>query len=257
VAGKLTHLAAPFFLFSAYQALIIGLPFALAMLAHLSLSWRAVARSPLGVSALVFLILYFAFPASALGAYDADIRFLMPAFMLPFCVPGTNRRSGGQGLVSALVLIAIIAHAVVVYWVGHKVDADLRDERRLLRAIPSGQHLLALVTDGRRFGRIDPFRHFALWYTIDHPESRVNSLFDRGSAPHLAHFEANPPLYDPGTHWGTVMFDKLSIADIRRDYTLVLSSGCEPLARARILDVAVPIRQLGVHILYMIHERSK
>ena len=257
LAGKLAALAAPFFSFSPGQALTMAAGYAVAAVGFLLANRGRLRLDTMFAAAAALLALYFLFPRTILPARDIDLRWLLPAYLLPFAATGAARARDQRPALVAL-LVACLLHAGVVRWVARDVDRQLDGFDTVLAQLPPRSRVLPLVTDGRRYRRISPFLHYAHWHTVAR-DGRVPGTFSllgtrAGDRPytHLAHFRARRQLYFPPNDWGTVDYSPLDWRRIAADYDYIVQAGDDARVRAYLSAHAWPELRVGEVALYRV-----
>lgn len=242
--SQIKNLASPFLVFSLPQLVVVGTGYGIAV-AGLALQHRSRRLlDPFMLSALVFVALYLISPRT----WNIDLRWLPPAYLLPFCAPSSapppRRRLVG------LLFAFCVMHALTVAWYARGVRHQLHDFDIALTHLPPGARVLPLVSDHRRY-RVRPYYHYAMWHTI-WTSGRVGGLFSRdgvregdGTYTHLSHFEIQHVPYLPVYDWGTTVFDPLDCVRVGRDYDYVLQAGQDSTARALIERCAAPAFTVG------------
>jgi len=255
IGQKALALASPFFSFSLGQLAV--------MLAGMVLAAAGLLRRPRAeflttfmLCAPAFLIVYFISPRSIIGAGDVDVRWLPPAFLLPFCAP-TTARPPGAALLRMLCAVCL-AHALIVLMWARRIDPDLDAYDVVLAGLPPSARILPLSTDGGRFGRVRPYEYYGLWHTI-RGGAQVPGLFSgtgmRREGPPMHHFDhirVRYQPYQPPPQWAVHVPVPLDCAAIRRDYTFVIQAGVDPWAAGMIARCARMERRVGPITLYRV-----
>jgi hypothetical protein len=246
---KLRQLGSPFFSFSSLQASVIAGGYALAATVLYVPELPRLAWSVPVLMPLFLLFAFFVAPAYVTGAYDVDVRFLLPALLLAFAIPvrGPARRRRAASL--AVLWAAAVAHGAICFSIARGVSGELADYRAVLDAVPAGGVVLPVVADGNRHGRVDTYRHFALIVDMER-RARAPYLFEGGTLPHLAYFTVTDPLYLIPETWGTREFGELDWSRIRADYGWIVQAGPEPRARAIIAEEADLVFSRGEAALF-------
>jgi hypothetical protein len=261
IPNKLANLASPFYSFSYPQMALMGGGYAASLVAFLGVNRRTLRADVMLASAIAFLILFLVFPYRVDGAGFVDMRWLLPALVLPFCAAASGPVPAQRSWL-ALPCLATLLHVGVVRHESMRLDPQLRAYRELIDAVPAGARLLPIVADREQDGRLDPFRHFALWHTID-GGGRVSGLLteeDRydTNPPGLSHkffghFREPVLLYYPDERWGTQVPYPPDSLDWRRldaDYDYIVVAGSDPSARAAVAAHAALVAQRGEFALY-------
>jgi hypothetical protein len=238
---KIKELAAPFYAFSTTQMIVLLGGYLTSLAVFLGLT-RPDVRNVWILSSVALLLLYVASPYAAIGVADVDVRWILFACLLPFCATGSRGPVAPKRWLF-LPVIAGVANAALVASTAHSIDHDLHDFRDALSSLPPGLRILPIVSDGDRYGRVTPYRHFALWYVID-GSGRDGELF-AGSRlnDQFRHFQVDDSPYATGTHWGTRDFDPLDWSRIRDGIDIVIQAG----SNARVRDI----------LLAHVHERAR
>lgn len=252
VPSKLLHLATPFFSFSTPQAAIVASGYFASATMFLWAVRRSIGFNYATLLPLLLMAAYFVFPVALFGAYDVDVRFLLPAYLLVFMIPAAAACTALIRNAAYVLAIASLIHAGVTYLYVRAIDRHLEDFRQVLAQAPNGDNVLPLVADRNQYGRIDPYRHFALWRTVER-RGRVPGLFSGDlSGQQLAHFVVTSHLYAPDEKWGTSDFQPLDWGRIARDYKFILQAGDDPRATAALADNTRPVYRRGQFVLYAV-----
>ena len=242
IPNKIKELAAPFYAFSATQMGVLLGGYLASVAVFLGLVRPDVRRNVWLLSSAALLLLYLVSPYAAIGVADVDVRWLLFACLLPFCATGSRGPVAPKWWL-VVPVIAGVANAALVASTAHAIDHDLREFRDALTSLPPGLRILPIVSDSDRYGRVTPYRHFALWYVID-GSGRDGELF-AGSRlnDQFRHFQVDDRPYSAGTHWGTRDFAPLDWARIRNGIDIVIQAG----SNARVRDI----------LLAHVHERAR
>jgi len=245
--SKLAELTEPFYTFTPWEMVVTVVAYGIAVAA----AWQR--RSPdassrvFGFATGALALLYLLTPERVGGASHLDVRWLIPGLLLIFVAaeePAEHR------VVSATraLFVACLMHAGIILYFGHRIDHDLDDFDAVRRQLPPGARVLAVVGGPHRYGRVEPYLHYALWQTTE-TGARVGGLFSYVVAPigkppivspQFAHFrELDPPvaLFDPWRNAGspelpwpvvTQQYDYILQAGVDADLTSMISVGaCE------------------------------
>ncbi len=277
--SKLKKLATPLYSLSVFQLATLLLGFLLSGVAYLHATRGLKRRETFTLSALALLAIYFGFPpgrGEAIGGYD--IRWLLPALVLPFCASGQVRPLGRPDALLWVPFVATLLHGFLMVPHLARIDQDLRAYDRALSAIPPGGRLLPFVADSARHGRPLVLRSYAQWYMI-RKGGRVPWLFVAegypGSKPneHFAHFREPNQLYTPKErwrraenfairipehgHWYDIIFEngwpeylEVDRDRIAREYDYVLVAGRDPRVRALVPDNATLLEEVDGIAVY-------
>lgn len=255
--SKLVHLATPFYSFSAPQAAVIASGYLVSLTLFLWVARRSIGFNLTTLLPLMLVAAYFAFPVALFGAYDVDVRFLLPAYLVAFMIPVVTPAVPMVRRVVYLLVGASVVHAGAIYFYAHAIDRDLRQFKQVLAQVPEGENVLPLVADRNRYGRIDPYRHFALWQVIDR-RGRAPGLFSGDlSGQQMAHFVVTSHLYAPDEKWGTAHVRPLDWERVSRDYAFVVQAGDDPRVTATLEKNARPIYREGEFVLYAVASSDK
>jgi hypothetical protein len=217
---------------------------------------RAEFLTTLMLCAPAFLLLYLISPRSIIGAGDVDVRWLPPAFLLPFCAPTATRPPGARLL--GLLLAVCLAHALTVLVWARRIDPDLDAYDAVLSTLPGDAGILPLSTDQGRFGRVRPYEYYGLWHTI-RGGAQVPGMFSgtgmRREGPPMHHFDhirVRYQPYQPPPEWAKLQAEPLDCAAIRHDYAYVIQAGPDPWAARMIGACARMERRVGPITLYRV-----
>ncbi len=195
----------------------------------------------LAVAALALFAVYLVWPLALGEARGVDARWLLPAYVLPFCAAAADRRPPGARALAAVGALAVL-HAGVVFAAGRRIDRDLDAYDRVLARLPGDARVLPLVTPVRRHGvRIAPYRHHAMWHLV-RGGGRVAGLFaadglydDGHPYSHMAHVRERDRVYYPDESWGADSAPPLPWGRIWRDFDVVIHAGDDdPRVRAEL-----------------------
>lgn len=249
---KLLMAAYPFLSFSRLQAAVMLTGYLGAVMALFLHNRGARLRNAFLTAGPVFFLLFVVSPATM----DVDVRWLLPAMLLPFCAPAPGPAPGRMLL--ALLLVSSLAHAATIAVFAHRTNERLDRFDAVLAALPARRRLLPLVTDRNRPAAMSPYLHYSLWYTI-RKKGQVASLFTRtgeyeGASPwyHLNHFRSEPTPYFPSYAWGVTLFTPLNCGRIQREYDFILQAGKNGRAAQLIGKCAVEALRLGDVTLYRV-----
>jgi hypothetical protein len=257
---KVLALAAPFLSFSYGQLAVMLGGYLFALGAFLVQNRGAKLLNPFALCGPAFLLLYFLSPRHAGGAGEVDVRWLAPALLLPFCIPGPARAPDPKLLLA--LFGSSLLHAGVVWTNARHIDANLNDYDRVLSAIPDGASVLPLVADRMRYRRLSPYEYYGLWHTIN-KGGQVPGLFSgtgmrRGGRPmpYYEHLRVLNHLYQPAEGWGSRVLGPLDCEAIRRDFEFVVQAGDDPEAGRFIRQCVSPILTRGEITLYRVGRRQ-
>jgi hypothetical protein len=259
---KLANILSPFYVFSYGQAAISIAVYGVMVVAFLLVNrtvWAQRGRwSVFAASAIVFLVLFFVFPAGTPGTGYLDMRWLPPAFLLPLAAAEADGVSPSRGI-TLLMLVGCLVHDAVLGRSMQAIDHELANFRVVLDELPADSRVLSLVADGDRHGlRVFPYRHFAFWHVIDRG-GRVSALLngagEGGGRPQhsfMAHFIERDHLYLPGEGWGTTEFTPLDWVRIGQDYDYIIEAGSDPRATRLIAGHAQALGGAGDVALFRV-----
>jgi hypothetical protein len=250
-SDKLGQLLTPFYSFSARQCAVMAVGYLATLLVFLVAYRRSLRPGPVGLSALAFLALYFAFPVAVGGIWDLDVRFLLPALLLPFCAEGEPEEAAGRPW-WLLPWAACLANLMLVAGPVRAIDRELAAYREALDRLPEGSAVLPLDGDDGRHGRVRPYRYFAHWLLIAR-RGRVPGTFAAPDYSFHDHFRrTGPELYEPEPEWGEKGYPPLDWAAIRAQYQYVILAGDAAPAVAVVEEGARPINHSGDVTVYRV-----
>ncbi len=247
---KLTHLASPFYTFGPLQAVVMTAGYLACLGAFLIAMRRALRFNLFALSCGVLMLVYFALPVRFLGGYDVDMRLLVPAYILVFCLPGAGTLAAQARRWLWVPWAVCLVHALVVLGYARAIDRELADYDALLADIPpGGKPVVALVVEPS-MGRLDPFRHYIHWYAI-RTGGRTNNLFcGNWAGQYLGHFIQTRPVYEPDEFWSVRSWDSLDWNRLRADYCYVVQAGENDRAHSIIRQHGREISRHGKFTLY-------
>jgi hypothetical protein len=259
-ANKLANLATPFFSLSFMQMAVMGVGYGLSVAAFLVGNWRTLRADVLLYSAAVFLLLFVVFPYQLDGAGFVDLRWLLPAILLPFCATATGPVAPQRALL-AVPFAAVLAHAAFMQRAATAIDGELASYRQVLNAVPPDARLLPLIVEPQWRQRLSPYRHFALWHTIEgggrvpgllSEENRYDTNPPALTHKFFGHFREPTILYYPDERWGTERIFPLDWPRIATDYDYVIEAGADSRTRAALDEHADKIDSAGDVALYRV-----
>ena len=175
------------------------------------------------LTSIILFVFYLIFPVQFMGAYDVDIRFLLPAFLFVFLFDSSKFVT--RRLMVSLFLLSGL-NSLVAYYYTNNIDSKLESYANILNSLPENSRVLALVTDNA-YGRIDVNRHFNLWHIIN-KNGYTNGLFNyEEHGPHLAHFSLNKSPYSVGDNWSISEDDIIEWDRIYSEYEYVIDVGSQ------------------------------
>ncbi|HTA73493.1 MAG TPA: hypothetical protein VK733_04425 [Gemmatimonadaceae bacterium] len=249
--SKIRNLLTPFYVFGYGQAIVATATYLLALGLFLRTNPRPSLKTTWGLSVLAFLGLYFVFPANLPGVAYLDMRWLVPAMLLPFVLAGREAKAPGLGAVTAL-LVACLINTATLARSDHAIDRQLDDYAAALNQIPPAKKVLPLIADHMRWGpRVLPYRHFAFWYQIER-DGREPGLFGWPRESFMPYFEETGGLYDPqGWDGGPVeRREPLDWERILAQYDYVIVAGPDPRVRQEVsahTQVAYSVGEISVY----------
>jgi hypothetical protein len=260
LGNKLENLASPFYVLSHAQTLVMAAGYGLSLAAFLAVNRRSLRLDVMLGSAVAFVVLFLIFPYRLDGAGFVDMRWLLPAILLPFCAVAAGPVRP-QRVWLVIPFAACLVHAAVIRRAGGRIDSDLEVYRKVLDAVPAGARLLPLVAEPQTQRRLSPYRHFALWHTID-GGGRVPGLLTEEERydtnppglPHkfFGHFREPSILYYPDERWGTDRMFPLDWNRIGTDFDYVIVAGKDAHARSEVDAHADKVDSAGDVALYRV-----
>jgi hypothetical protein len=260
LGNKLANLVSPFYALSYVQTMVLTGGYGVSLLAFLVVNRRTFRTDIMLCSAAAFVVLFLVFPYRVDGAGFVDMRWLLPAILLPFCAVAVGPVAPQRALL-AIPFVAALIHAGVVRHATVRIDSELAVYRQMLDVVPAGARLLPLIAEPQSQRRLSPYRHFALWHTID-GGGRVPGLlteeerYDTNppSLPHkfFGHFREPSILYYPDERWGTDRMFPLDWHRIATDFDYVIEAGTDPRVRTVLDAHADKIDSAGDFALYRV-----
>ena len=156
------------------------------LIAFLVVNRRSLRVDAMLGSAAAFVVLFLIFPYRVDGAGFVDMRWLLPAILLPFCAVAVGPVVPQRALL-AIPFMATLVHAAVIRQASARIDSELAVYRHVLSDVPACARLLPLIAEPQHGRRLSPYRHFALWHTID-GGGRVPGLLTEEER-----YDTNPP----------------------------------------------------------------
>ena len=201
-ASKIAALGAPFYSFSLTQAAIMAASYLVMLLIFILLYGKTIWKDPFFLASLMFFFLFLVFPNIVGGATATDIRWLVPAYILPFCCAGEPRSHllHSPFLLVFAFCLCIVNAAVIFSWTV-KIERELDDFDAALSELPAGSRVLPLIFTKETYPRVTPYEQYALWHVI-RGRGAVPGLWsfiasrDGQKLPHMQHFVTSRR-YDP------------------------------------------------------------
>ena len=191
IPQKLVQFFSPFYSFSLEQGAVMVAAYGGAVLLGL-VGWvrRPKLSHPL-IWGLALFAVYLVFPVRFQGAYDADVRFLLPAYILLLVglVPSaTPPRWVLRGLTGVVVV-----HVALVFLHMRAIDQDLAAYMDVLDQVPAEAAVVAL-NGSPSIGRVDPARFFEHWH-VARKGGKAPGLFNgEEHGGHMMHFRIDEHL---------------------------------------------------------------
>jgi len=234
--SKIRNVFTPFYVYNYGQAAVAIAAYVLGLAFFLRGNRRLEWKSTWGFSILAFLALYLIFPANLPGAGYLDMRWLIPAFLLPFLLAGRESKAPGLNVVATLLVVSLI-NTVLLSRSVHAIDRDLDDYAAALNRLPPAKKVFPLVADDVRWGpRVLPYRHFAFWYQIER-DGREPALFGWPNQSFMPYFEDMSNLYAPPPGWDGGRIEHQEPLDWERildQYDYVIVAGPDPRVRQEV-----------------------
>jgi MFS family permease len=259
-AKKLLEPGAPFFSFSLVQAAVMAGAYGVTLLAFLYSVRRELRLDTFTASAVVFFVLFLIFPESMTGGGGVDIRWLLPAYLLPFAMTGGADARAPRRALTSVVLAGALAHAIVVLAYARAMDPKLDEYDQLIARIPAETRVLPIIANHLTHPRVDPYQQYAFWHIIRN-RGEVPGLWSysyRGSSAsdhepklvYFRHFDVLVHPYLPAARWGTTDFSPLDWDRISRDYDYIIQAGDDERAGSVLRAHATEKARVGVMTLY-------
>jgi len=253
-ASKIAAFGAPFYSFSLPQAALMAGGYMATVLAFGYAVRRHLRLDAFLASAAVFVVLFLIFPRDVGGAGGTDIRWLVPAYLLPLCL------SSGSGPARRALLVipflACLAHAAVISSYTRAIDRRLDDFDTVLGQLPPQARLLPLMSDLRSYPRVSPYQQYALWHIV-RKRGQVPGLWSLTGAregdpviSHFQHFTTLKHTYQPPLRWGTTVFFPLDWQRIAVEYDYIVQVSDDPRVQEYVGAHAREKVRRGAVILY-------
>jgi len=254
LTSKVAAFGSPFYSFSIWQAATMTAAYGATLLAFAYAYRRELRLDPLIAASLVFVVLFLLFPNDIGGAGGTDVRWLIPAYLLPFCVTGTGTRPRRTPL--GIALAACLLHAGVVWSYVRTMDRQLDEYDLVLRQVPPESRLLPLISDQRSYPRVGPYQQYSMWHIIRN-RGYVPGLWSLSGTrageprvPHLRHFDTPRHMYYPPFRWGSTIFSPLDWNRIAAEYDYIVQVSDDDRARAYVAAHAREKLRVGAVTLY-------
>jgi hypothetical protein len=256
-AKKVLELGTPFFSFSLVQAAVMAGAYGVTLLAFLYSVRRELRADTFTVSAVAFLVLFLIFPESMTGGGGVDIRWILPAYILPFAMTGGAAAREPDRILWKVVLAGALANAILVFAYARANDPKLDEYDQLIARIPAETRVLPIIANHLTHPRVDPYQQYAFWHIIRN-RGQVPGLWsysmsdDAPKLVHFRHFEVLVHPYLPAARWGTADFSPLDWEKIARDYDYIVQAGDDERAGSILGAHATEKARVGVMTLYRV-----
>jgi hypothetical protein len=255
-ARKVLELGAPFFSLSLVQAAVMAFAYGVALLAFVYSVRRELRLDTFTASAAACLVLFVIFPESMTGGGSVDVRWLLPAYILPFAMTGGAAARAPNRALLKVVLAGALANAILVLAYTRTMDAKLDEYDQLIARIPAETRILPIVADHLTRPRVDPYQQYAFWHIIRN-RGQVPGLWsytgvsdDSPKLVYFRHFEVLVHPYLPAARWGTTDFSPLDWDRISRDYDYIVQAGDDQRAGSILGAHATEKARVGAMTLY-------
>jgi hypothetical protein len=259
ILSKLAELSEPFYAFTPWEMAFTVVGYGAAVAAVRGTRVLGEAGRTFGVAAAVLGLLYLITPERIGGASHLDVRWLIPALLMVGITetgtPGRRERAATNVLVACCLL-----HAGLILYFGRRIDRDLDDFDAIRHHLPTDARILALVGGPPRYGRVEPYLHYALWQTSE-TGARVGGLFSATVvplgeaaivAPQFGHFrETEPPIALFG-RWRNAGEPELPWPDVDRQYDYIVQAGVDSALSGMISRGACLTERVGGIFLYRV-----
>ena len=250
---KIEQLISPFFSISWLEVMVMAGGYLASLAAFLAANRQALRFDGSALAVIALLGLFLIFPLAAKGTHYLDVRFLLPAYLLPFCI-SPHGRSLGRKITLMVPFLACLSNDVVVYREIHRIDRVLCDYAEALTQVPAGTAVLPLISEP--WLGVPIFRHFAHWHVIE-GRGRVPGTLAAPETTFYDHFRINTPaLYAPELDWGFRKFTPLDGNRIAHDYQYIIHVGDNPRVAKMIESYCRLVARVGKITIYYVTVRS-
>ncbi|MGH7627337.1 MAG: hypothetical protein ACREOJ_18720, partial [Gemmatimonadaceae bacterium] len=253
---KLLELGAPFFSFSLLQAGIMAALYGICLIAFLYINRARLRLDTFTASAIVFLVLFIVFPQGSKVGGAMDIRWLLPAWLLPFCMTTREPSDAPRPWLRRALLAACVLNALVIWHYTRSADRLLAGFDVALEHVPPGTRLLAIISDHQPHPRVDPYAQYAFWHIIRN-RGQVAGLWSYTGArdgdallSYFRHFVVLHHLYLPAARWGTADFSPLDWQRVDHDYDYIIQAGDDERVAAILSAHATATFHAGAMTVY-------
>src|SRR5262249_24872341 len=192
-----------------------------------------------------FFFLFLVFPKDVGGAGGTDVRWLLPAYILPFCCSaGPHRNLLHSPFLLVLAFSLFIVNTAVIFSWAVTIDRELDDFDAALGDLPGGSRVLPLIFMKAAYPRVTPYDQYALWHVI-RARGVVPGLWSLTASrdgqpplPHLQHFVASRRYYPEVT-------DELDWRRIAGEYDFIIVAATAEQTRTQIGPLAPQIARFG------------
>ena len=255
---KLLELGAPFFSFSLLQAGIMAALYGICLIAFLYTNRARLHLDTFTASAIVFLVLFIVFPEGSKVGGAMDIRWLLPAYFLPFCMTTREPSGAPRPWLRRALLAACVLNALLLWRYTRSADRLLADYDVALEHVPQGTRLLPIISDHQLRPRVDPYQQYAFWHIIRN-RGQVPGLWSYTGArdgdallSYFRHFVVLHHLYLPAARWGTADFSPLDWRRLDRDYDYIIQAGNDERVAAILSAHTTETFRVGAMTVYKV-----
>ncbi len=260
LGNKLENLASPFYVLSRAQTLIMAAGYGLSLAAFLAVNRRSLRLDAMLGSAVAFVVLFLVFPYRLDGAGFVDMRWLLPAILLPFCAVAAGPVRP-QRVWLAIPFAACLVHAAVIRRAGGRIDSDSRCIGRCSTPSPRAHDSCHWWRSRNRSGGCP---------RTGTSRSGIRSMEEgasRGFSPKrsattrirlasrskfFGHFREPSILYYPDERWGTDRMFPLDWKRIGTDFDYAIIAGKDSHARSELDGHADKVDSAGDVALYRV-----
>jgi hypothetical protein len=259
ILSKLAELSEPFYTFTPWEMALTVVGYGAAVAAVRGTRVLGRAGGTFGLAAASLGLLYLITPERIGGASHLDVRWLIPGLLLVGITetgtPGRRERAATNVLFACCLL-----HAGLVLHFGRRIDRDLDDFDAVRHHLPTDARILALVGGPPRYGRVEPYLHYALWQTSE-TGARVGGLFSATVvplgeaaivAPQFGHFREMEPSIALFGRWRNAGEPGLPWPVVDRQYDYIVQAGADSALSAMISGGACLTERRGGIFLYRV-----
>jgi len=240
-----------FYIFSTQQFLLLLFSYIASIALIFFCYYKKITNYLFIIASILFFIIFLIFPVQFMGAYDADIRFLLPAMLLLFLA--ISNQSLPKWLPLSLFILSLL-HSYIIHTQLQVIDQKLNDYSSIIKLLPKESKVMSF-NSAKAIGRVDIYRHFNLWHIIRN-NGYSNGIFHyEQHGPHMAHISLVKTPYSIGDQWDSSQTENINWERISTEYEYIIDAGSTSKSTLLLEKRFTKISNKGSISLYRINKR--